>query len=256
MLVIIIGPCHLLYKLHEIKYFNYIISFTIFFYLVAAYTAFLFLTLFYAISWQIRNLYLILTVWQLIILLSVAGGVLSSGVFYRIIPLIRQPRHTSLIGVVALTIGASLLFPLTWLGFLPFYALGQYPEVKAVVLQFNELTRVDATFAREVADVLGLDKWIHIGQRPPQNNTPHPWPQPWELRKFHPSRLPADFNLLIVIVDALRGDAINFAGYHRNLTLFLNRWAREEGISFRRAYSQGGGSFAALPFLVGGRSRY
>ncbi|MGD9362796.1 MAG: sulfatase-like hydrolase/transferase [Desulfobacterales bacterium] len=142
------------------------------------------------------------------------------------------------------------------LGFLPFYALGKYPEVKTVVLQFNELSQVDATFAREFIDMLGLDKWIHIGQRPPQNNNPHPWPQPWKLRKSHPSRLPADFNLLIVIVDALRGDAFHSAGYHRNLTPFLDRWAREEGISFRRAYSQGGGSFAALPFLVGGRSRF
>ena len=348
MLIIIIALSRLLYKLHEINDFKFLISFIIFFSLVAAYTVFLFLTLFYAISWQIRNLYLISTVWQLVILLSVAGGVLCSGVFYRIIPLVHQPRQTSLIGIVALTFGASLLFPLTWfltlrqntktgwilllvstlgacvaigyvvlfgdlfnpwfttfsylkgailkiisvvaagtalllierlfsqkfagrsniyrlgvvlaitvaLGFLPFYALGQYPEVKAVVLQFNELTRVDATFAREFVGVLGLDRWIHIGQRPPQNNNPHPWPQPWELRRSHPSRLPADFNLLVIIVDALRGDAFHSAGYHRNLTPFLDRWAREEGISFQRAYSQGGGSFAALPFLVGGRSRF
>ena len=57
-------------------------------------------------------------------------------------------------------------------------------------------------------------------------------------------------------MDALRGDAFHSAGYHRNLTPFLDHWAAEEGISFRRAYSQGGGSFAALPFLVGGRSRF
>ena len=348
MLIIIIGLSHLLYKLHDNKEFNFLISFTIFFSLVAAYTAFLFLTLFYAISWQIHNLCLISTVWQLVILISVAGGVLYSGVFYKVIPHIPQPRQTSLIGIVALTFGAALLFPLTWfltlrkntksgwilllvsnvgvcgvigyvvlfgdlfnpwfttfsylkgailklisviaagtalllierlfsrksaassniyrlgvalaitviLGFLPFYALGKYPEVKAVVLQFNELTRVDTAFAREFAGVLGFDKWIHLGQRPPQNNQPHPWPQPWELRKSHPSRLPADFNLLVVIVDALRGDAFHSAGYHRNLTPFLDRWAGEEGISFRWAYSQGGGSFAALPFLLGGRSRF
>jgi hypothetical protein len=70
MLIIIIGLSHLLYKLHDIKDFNFLISFTIFFSLVAAYTAFLFLTLFYAISWQIHNLCLISTVWQLVILLS------------------------------------------------------------------------------------------------------------------------------------------------------------------------------------------
>jgi hypothetical protein len=142
------------------------------------------------------------------------------------------------------------------LGFLPFYALGKYPEVKAVVLQFNELTRVDTTFAREFADALGIDKWIRLGQRPARNNSPHPWPQPWRLSKSHPSLLPEDFNLLVIFVDALRGDAFHSAGYHRNLTPFLDRWAREEAISFRQAYSQGGGSFAAFPFLVAGRSRF
>jgi hypothetical protein len=51
--------------------------------------------------------------------------------------------------------------------------------------------------------------------------------------------------ILIIVVDALRGDAFYSAGYRRNLTPFLDRWALEEGLSFRRAYSQGGGSFAA-----------
>jgi len=103
---------------------------------------------------------------------------------------------------------------------------------------------------------LGLTKWIDLGQRPPQNNSPHPWPQPWELSKSHPSLLPEGFNLLVIVVDALRGDAFHSAGYHRNLTPFLDRWAGEEAISFRRAYSQGGGTFTAFPFLVGGRSRF
>ena len=61
---------------------------------------------------------------------------------------------------------------------------------------------------------------------------------------------------MIIVADALRGDAFHSAGYHRNLTPFLDRWAIEEGLSFRRAYSQGGGSFAAYPFMVGGRSRF
>jgi len=141
------------------------------------------------------------------------------------------------------------------LGFIPFYTLGQFPEVKAAVLQYNELTRVDTTFAREFANTLGLGKWIHIGQRPPQNDAAHPWPRPWRLEKTHPSLLPANFNLLIIAVDALRGDSFHSAGYHRNLTPFLDRWAMEEALSFRRAYSLGGGSFAAYPFLVAGRSR-
>jgi len=57
-------------------------------------------------------------------------------------------------------------------------------------------------------------------------------------------------------VDALRGDAFRSAGYPRDLTPFLDRWARQEAVSFRRAYSPGGGTFAAFPFLVGGRSRF
>ncbi len=61
---------------------------------------------------------------------------------------------------------------------------------------------------------------------------------------------------MVIVVDALRGDAFHSAGYHRNLTPFLDQWAREEAVSFRRAYSQGGGSFAAFPFLVAGRSRF
>jgi hypothetical protein len=141
------------------------------------------------------------------------------------------------------------------LGFIPFYALGKFPEVKAAVLQYNEIARVNAAFAREITHALGLDKWFRLGQRPPQNDSPHPWPLPWRLEKTHPSLLPENFNMLVIVVDALRGDAFHSAGYHRNLTPFLDRWAREEGLSFRRAYSQGGGSFAAYPFLVAGRSR-
>ncbi|MBT8368849.1 MAG: sulfatase-like hydrolase/transferase, partial [Deltaproteobacteria bacterium] len=141
-------------------------------------------------------------------------------------------------------------------GFLPFYAIGKYPEVKAVTLQFNELTRVDAAFAGKLGNMLGLGRWIQLGQQPAENGYPHPWPQPWKLKRTHPSLLPEDFNLLIIVVDALRGDAFHSAGYQRNLTPFLDRWALAEAISFRRAYSQGGGSFAAFPFLVAGRSRF
>ena len=248
MLIIITGLSRLLNKFYEIQDFKWIIFFLIFFSLVAVFTAFLFLTLFYAVSWQINSLHLKSTVGQLIIFLSVSGGILFSRVFYRIIPQIPQPRQSSLIGVVALTFGAAVLFPITrlltyrrntktgwilllistlgacvfigyvilfgdlfnpWftafsylkgavlkiislvaagtalllieqffslksdapsnnrrlgvalaitaaLGFLPFYALEKYPEVKVAVLQFNELTRVDTTFAREVCRPVGI----------------------------------------------------------------------------------------------------
>jgi glucan phosphoethanolaminetransferase (alkaline phosphatase superfamily) len=348
MLAISFGFNCMLHQFNENSDYKRIVYFLIFFSLVASFSAFLLVTLFYAISWQINSLHLKATVWQLFIFLSVSGGLLFSAVFYRIIPIIPRNQRRNLTGIVAITIGSSFLFPITrliayrrnkkftWLlllistlgvcvfigylllfgdifnpwftvfsyfkgailavisvvtagtvglmfeqltsfsasgphrfrrpavtlavagilGFLPFYTLEKFPEVKAAVLQYNELARVHATFAREVTRVMGLGKWFHIGQRPPQNNSPHPWPQPWKLEKTHPSLLPENFNLLVIVVDALRGDAFHSAGYHRNLTPFLDRWAGEEAVSFRRAYSQGGGSFAAYPFLVAGRSRF
>jgi hypothetical protein len=142
-----------------------------------------------------------------------------------------------------------------FLGFIPFISLESHPEIKAVILQFNELSRVDAAYARALGNSLGFGRWVRLGQDPKATNQPEPWPHPWTLKKTDPSVLPEDFNLLVIVADALRGDAFHSAGYHRNLTPFLDKWALEEAISFRRAYSQGGGSFAAFPFLVGGRSR-
>jgi hypothetical protein len=142
------------------------------------------------------------------------------------------------------------------LSFLPFTTLETYPEIKAAILQFNEVSRVDGAYAGALGNSLGFGRWIRLGQDPKTSNQPEPWPQPWTVKKTGPSILPEDFNLLVIVVDALRGDAFHSAGYDRNLTPFLDKWAREEAISFRRAYSQGGGSFAAFPFLVGGRSRF
>jgi len=347
MLIIIVGIHRFIFKLSANKDFR-IIYFLIFFCSLVVFTGFLFITLYYAIPWQIDNLHLKSTVWQLSIFLSVPGGILFSGALYRIILHMPRAQQGSMIGIVSLAFGAALLYPITrlltfqrkpntswiWLlisilgacvfigyvflfgdifnpwftafsylkgailkiisviaagiaalmverffcqtaatrsnsyrgaaalaitavlGFLPFYTLGTYPEVKVAVLQSNELARVDTAFAREFANMLGFGKWVNLGQRPSQNSNPDPWPHPWTLSKTHPSLLPEGFNLLVVVVDALRGDAFHSAGYHRKLTPFLDRWAREEAISFKRAYSQGGGSFAAFPFLVAGRSRF
>jgi len=347
MLIIVFAINRLFFKLFVNKDF-WIMPILIFFCLVVSFTGFLFITLYYAIPWQIDNLHLKSTVWQLFVFLSVSGGILFSSAFYRTVRHMPRAQQSSMIGTVSLTFGAALFYPITrllvlqrksntgWIllliftlgacvligyvvlfsdvfnpwftafsylkgailkiisviaagiavliverffslkavtqpklylravalviaaaiGFLPFYALGKYPEVKVAVLQFNELVRVDTAFARETSNVLGLDKWLNLGQRPAQNSSPDPWPQPWVLSKTHPSILPEGFNLLVIVVDALRGDAFHSAGYHRDLTPFLDRWAKEEAVSFRRAYSQGGGSFAAFPFLVGGRSRF
>ena len=323
-----------------------VFNFITFFSLVAAFTAFLLVTLYYAIPWQIDSLNLNCFIWQLLAFLSTAGGVLFAAVFQKLALQIPAAQQRCTIGMVALTLGAAIFFPVTlglmlrrakfnwWLipilipgvslvivylvlfgnffnpwftvfsylkgailtmialvaagtgalvirqilptasgsapafsrsmitliilgvaGFMPFGALDKFPEVKAAVLQHNEIARVNTTFARELSNALGLGKWFHLGQRPPPNDRPDPWPLPWRLAKTQPSQLPQDFNLLVIVVDALRGDAFHSAGYHRNLAPFLDRWAREDGLSFRRAYSQGGGSFAAYPFLVAGRSR-
>jgi len=348
MIILVAGLTQLLHTSNVAKKFHWSPYFPIFFALIVAFSALLFVTLYYAIAWQIEQLHLKTTIWQLIIFFSASGGLFLSHVLFRLIALIPRRQQSNMIGVVSLTMGAAFIFPITWLltlrsnakagriliytstlgacaaigylmlfgeifnpwftafsylkgaiiiivsvaaagtatllieqgftlrthtsfrfhrqgvalaiativGFLPFWALTKNPEIKAALLQFNELTRVDSTFARAFARGLQIDQWIRLGQRPHQNEHPHPWPQPWKLKKTRPSRLPEAFNLLIIVVDALRGDAFHSAGYHRNLTPFLDRWTREEAISFRRAYSQGGGTFAALPFLVAGRSRF
>jgi arylsulfatase A-like enzyme len=155
----------------------------------------------------------------------------------------------------AVIVGLLLLI-IFFAGFIPFRIFERYPEIKVANLQLNELSMVDATFVRELANPLGLSRWVRLGQNPSTNRHPEPWPLPWTLKKTHPSLLPKGFNLIVIVVDALRGDAFRSAGYERNLTPFLDRWALEEAISFRRAYSQGGGSFAAFPFLVAGRSPF
>ena len=316
--------------------------------LTAFFMAILFGSLLATINWEISKLDLKFTVLQLFLLSSVGGGILLAAVFGRITACLTPAQKSSFIGMIALSVGAAVIWPMAWLltvkrfgkvnwwvlllvvigassliiyfvlfgdlfnpwftalsylkgtviklisvvvagtgallfhqfslndntgmwtsrrwitmlaltilgGLIPFYALGKMPESKAAVLQSSELTRVDAVFARELSKLLGLTRWMQIGQKPPENGISHPWPQPWQLKKSHPSLLPPDFNLLVIVVDALRGDAFHSAGYQRNLTPYLDRWALDEAISFRRAYSQGGGSFAAFPFLVAGRSRF
>ncbi len=160
------------------------------------------------------------------------------------VPAAMRPRW----GVVA----TGLFLPLT---VAPLAGLAAWPETKTAVLQFSELAMVDASYARAAGRVLGLANTIRLGQAPRGHATVDPWPGPWVLERVGPSRLPRDFNLVVIVVDALRGDVFRSAGYRRDLTPFLDRWARDEAVSFRRAYSQGGGTFAAFPFLVAGRSR-
>jgi hypothetical protein len=114
MLIIIIGIHRLFFKLYENKDF-WMIYFSIFFCLVVFFTGFLLITLYYAISWQINNLHLKLAVWQLFIFLSVSGGILFSSVFFRIRPHIPRPQQCSMIDIVSLTFGATIIYPIAWL---------------------------------------------------------------------------------------------------------------------------------------------
>jgi hypothetical protein len=179
--------------------------------------------------------------------------IVAAGTLVLVFEELSSAEPTALPGHGKIWILIAIVF---FLGFLPFGLLGKYPNAKSTLLQFSDLARVEAAYARELAGLLKLDSWVRLGQNPDFNQQPHPWPQPWKLHKTHPSLLPEDFNLMVIVVDALRGDAFHSAGYHRNLTPFLDRWARAETVSFRRVYSQGGGSFAAFPFLVAGRSRF
>jgi len=324
------------------------VSFLPFFIISALYAAICLGLLVKAMNWEITKLGLRGVILSLFIVLTGGSTALSYTAFLRVSPLMSKAGENNLIEIVALSFGAALLLPLTWLltrlaygrrswrlllvctflasllleiyvlygdlfnpwftvfsylkgailkvtavvaagilalmvrefissetkasvsektkwavvllvflfSLLPFAALETYPEVKAAILQFNELSRVDGAYARALGNSLGFGRWIRLGQDPEKSNQPEPWPQPWTVEKTGPSILPEDFNLLVIVVDALRGDAFHSAGYQRNLTPFLDKWARKEAISFRRAYSQGGGSFAAFPFLVGGRSRF
>jgi glucan phosphoethanolaminetransferase (alkaline phosphatase superfamily) len=312
------------------------------------YAAIVLASLAYGIEWELSSLQLRSALLPLFIFLCGGGGAVSYVAFRRLAPHALRAGPQSFIGMMALSMGAVLVFPITWLltrqgsgrwswrfllaaslfgslflgytivygnlfnpwftvfsylkgailkitaviaagilvlilqelrsselrhpsqswrrwiavacivplGFLPFASLERYPETKAAILQFNESSMVDATYARALTDLMGLEGWVRLGQGPKPHSRVEPWPLPWTLEKTGPSFLPQDFNLVVIVADALRGDAFHSAGYHRNLTPFLDTWAHQEGISFRRAYSQGGGTFAAFPFLVAGRSRF
>src|SRR5262249_1329329 len=111
----------------------------------------------------------------------------------------------------ATALTATLLLTAT-----PLAVFHRHPETKAAVLQFSEFSMVDATYLRVLSRFLGLGDWVRLGQSPSPNGAAPAWPRPWTLRQTHPSRLPRAFNLVVVVVDALRGDAFRSAGYHRN----------------------------------------
>lgn len=183
------------------------------------------------------------------------AAVITAGIVTLAVDELRPSASTAGADYRAMPTWASLAVAMALaLTLAPFHALERFRETKAAVLQFSELTMVDARYAGTVARAFGIHG-VRLGQAPERTDRPDPWPAPWTLERIGPSRLPPDFNLVVIVVDALRGDTFRSAGYPRDLAPFLDRWARDEAIAFRRAYSQGGGTFAAFPFLISGRSR-
>ena len=71
MLIVVAGFRHLCKSSDVAEKFRWAPYFLVFFALIAAFTAFLFVTLYHAIAWQIDQLYLRTTIWQLIVFFSV-----------------------------------------------------------------------------------------------------------------------------------------------------------------------------------------
>ncbi len=86
MAIIILGLRWLQVRISDRQGVYRFFNFLTFFSLVGAFTAFLLVTLYYAIPWQINHLNLRPTVCQLFLFLSTAGGILFSAVFYKIVP--------------------------------------------------------------------------------------------------------------------------------------------------------------------------
>ena len=115
MLALVKGLGHLLRKLKVFRHAGWARDLLVFFFLIAAFAAFLMLTLYHAMSWQIARLHLTAVIWQLILFLSVSGAMLLTGVLNRLAGGILRQRQSSLTGAVSLTLGAAVIFPLTWL---------------------------------------------------------------------------------------------------------------------------------------------
>jgi len=128
--------------------------------------------------------------------------IVAAGTLVLIFEELSSAEPTALLGHGKIWILIAVVF---FLGFAPFGILNKYPTAKATLLQFSDLARVEAAYARELAGLLKLDSWVRLGQNPGLNQQPHPRPQPWKLHQTPPSLLPEDLNLMVIAVDALRG---------------------------------------------------
>lgn len=69
-----------------------------------------------------------------------------------------------------------------------------------------------------------------------------------------PRELPTGrFNVVVVLVDTLRADRLSLYGYQRPTSPFLDRFARERGVVFRRAWANSGCTFPSVNSLLTSR---
>jgi arylsulfatase A-like enzyme len=61
------------------------------------------------------------------------------------------------------------------------------------------------------------------------------------------------WNLLVVLVDTLRADRLSLYGYERETSPALDRFARERGVVFRRAWANAGCTFPSASSILTGR---
>jgi len=127
LVVILIGSRILRSKLFRKPIFNGLSLLFPFFFLVTGFAVILLGTLFHAIEWKVSGLHLKPALLQLIILTGVCGSALLSTVFRRIADRVPQAQNANVIGVVSLSIGAALFFPITWLITLSRHARWTWP---------------------------------------------------------------------------------------------------------------------------------
>jgi hypothetical protein len=92
-----------------------ILFFLPFFFISGLYAAIWLKSLIHAIHWELDKLQLMPAMVPLFILLCGGGGALFSAAFQRISSHVPRARERSQIGIVALSMGAVLLFPISWI---------------------------------------------------------------------------------------------------------------------------------------------
>jgi arylsulfatase A-like enzyme len=94
---------------------------------------------------------------------------------------------------------------------------------------------------------LRLNPGLRQAIRPRRPDSPPPPPT-----SVSPLPLRRKWNMVVILIDALRADRVGWAGYHRPLTPELDRLAKES-FRFHRAYAPSNKTPSSLPALLSGR---